>query len=79
MGREALLMIINRRRRRFMASCSPFRNTLKMEVSAVLLLSTMMWKDLQRHGQRAVSGFPKTNENIFLQRILYKEYFYSYR
>lgn len=38
MGGEALLMIINRKRRRFMASRSPFRKPMKTEVSAVLSL-----------------------------------------
>lgn len=61
MGREALLMIINRRRRRFMASRSPFRNPMKMDVSAVLLFRPMMWKDPKRHGRTAVSGLSETN------------------
>lgn len=53
MGREALLMIINSSRRRFMASRSPFRDPLKMKVSAVLRL---MWRDPERHGQRPAEG-----------------------
>lgn len=58
MGREALLMIINSSRRRFMASRSPFRDALKMKVSAVLRL---MWKGPKRHRQRAAEGFSKAS------------------
>lgn len=58
MGREALLMIINSSRRRFMASRSPFRDTLKMKVSAVLHL---MWKGPKIHRQSAAEGFSKAS------------------
>lgn len=51
-------MIINSSRRRFMASRSPFRDALKMKVSAVLRL---MWKGPKRHRQRAAEGFSKAS------------------
>lgn len=40
MGREALLMIINRKRRRFMASRSAFGKPMKTDASAALSLKT---------------------------------------
>lgn len=54
MDRETSLIII--RRRKFITSHSLFRNPVKMEVSAVLLFSPIMWKDQKRQDSKTAES-----------------------